>query len=220
MLRLLHDGPDAMLVEQTPSTRTVVVNKIKYVLPFPYMVFALSTQRHDKHNTGCYFYALGSTKPVKSQYDQVFLLPLPNTYNTGIICLNHEIPLGEFTNAQECEWNLRKYINLFWNSPYETGGVRQGDNRWDAAQRHWKHPTFNPHNLQHWTHFGGVQYTEPHALCNYFAKSTLQEPLDPRFTDETIGDLAAKVKALQYWRSDEECWIIAEQGIARNISCH
>jgi hypothetical protein len=217
MLRLLHDGLYAMIVEQTPSTRTVIVNKKKYNLPFPYMVFALSTQKNKENDTGCHFYALGSTKPVKSRDDHVFCLPLPNTYNTGVICLNHVITTPEFTNADECEWHLRKYINLFWNSPYETGGVSTGDKRWESTKHYWISKDFNPHNIKHWNLGGGIN---PAPLSEFFHKAQLQEPLDPRFTDETIGDLAAKVKDLQYWRSDEECWLLAEQGIARNLSCH
>lgn len=185
MLRILHDGMGIVAAEQPPTTRSITANGKRHFLKWPYVVFVRNNFR---------FYVYASDKPLKGGNDHVSLLPLPNLYNDGSICMAN------------LSWGcgLKACIDSFWNSEFKESELDK--EYWYCKEAvKWKAGG----TLDTWRPKGPLnEINELHDFPDTF----------PGYNDDVIRDRATTIWAAQRRPlGSEAIWLGAEAEILRDL---
>lgn len=187
MLRRIGHFGSWGLYEQQPTQRCISIDGKRWFLHWPYVIFAPSSEG------GLNVYA--SNKPLKHHHDFVGILPLPNSYQGGSICLG-KVP----------SFDHKTLISRFWTAEFVEAELAQRLWYSDLAQE-WRYSK-NPLTL-HWPFQRRIGDIFPF----------LPEFLNSDYTDDRIRDRAYYLWQLagQPLGQDEHFWQVAEQQIIEEV---
>lgn len=129
MNRVVYQEPTLVISQQSPGPRTISVDERRYFLHFPYTIFAAVKREADY-----LLLVFGSKDPLRYAHQMVAIMPLPNTYRNGMVCLTQSDG-HKFRNIKEYNaWALHR----FFMADFQMGEVRE-DCRWRGEEgKRWR----------------------------------------------------------------------------------
>lgn len=160
-----HNELSAYIVEEAPRVRTIIWDGDIFQLSFPYCIFVFKYKHDRYYETRFYF----RNAPITSGNDRLFLPPLPDVSNHGVVCWPGDMVAPTGDPATICN----SLQTSFWNSNFRT--------------EHWGDRIGTPINKTQWKKITQIKPTD--ILTMNWVKAT--QTVNTWYTeDDVVGQMS------------------------------